>query len=158
MSSVPPLKAIALGLAGIAILQASSWLLTPLWEWLFGAGRDLERFSDVDGSVAATVQLLVFSWLFAAFGEEIAFRIVLMRSVAWLLGDTRVAFALALVVQTVVFGLVHSYQGPAGVAGTMFSGLVFGALVLAGRGSIWPAALAHGGNNTIGILGLYLGA
>ncbi len=154
---ISPLRAVALALVGIAILQASSWLLEPVWERLFGAGRDLGRFSDVAGSLEATARLLFFSWVVAAFGEEIAFRIVLMRSIAWVLGDSRRALGIALVVQTVVFGLIHAYQGPTGIASTMVSGLVFGSLVLAGRGSIWPAVLAHGGNNTIGILRLYAG-
>ena len=157
-AAIHPLRALGLGLAGIAVLQLSGWLLGPIWEALFGAGRNLDRFSNVDGSVAETARLLVFSWLFAAIGEEIAFRIVLMRTMAWLLGDDRRAFAIALVAQAVIFGLVHSYQGPAGIASTTVSGLVFGALVLLGRGSIWPAALAHGGNNSIGIVRLYLGA
>ena len=156
--AIHPLRAIGLGLAGVAVLQASGWLLEPVWEWLFGADRDLDRFSDLGGSAAATAKLLVFSWVFAAFGEEVAFRIVLMRAVAWLLGDTRPAIAIALIVQAVVFGLVHSYQGTTGIVSSAVNGLVFGALVLAGRGSIWPAALAHGGNNTIGIVRLYLGA
>jgi membrane protease YdiL (CAAX protease family) len=30
-------------------------------------------------------------------------------------------------------------------------------VTLLGRGSIWPAAIAHGGNNTIGILAIYYG-
>ncbi len=55
-----------------------------------------------------------------------------------------------------LFGLVHAYQGPAGILGSSVNGLVFGAITLAGRGSIWPAALAHGASNSIGILQLYL--
>jgi membrane protease YdiL (CAAX protease family) len=56
-----------------------------------------------------------------------------------------------------MFGLIHAYQGSAGIAGSTFSGLVFGAVTLAGRRAIWPAAVAHGVNNTIGILQLYRG-
>jgi membrane protease YdiL (CAAX protease family) len=43
------------------------------------------------------------------------------------------------------------------MAGSASSGLVFGVVTLAGRWSIWPAALAHGINNTIGILELSRG-
>ena len=78
-----------------------------------------------------------------------------MRGIAFVLGDSRMAFTIALLVQAVVFGLVHAYQGPAGVIGSTISGLVFGGLTLAARGSIWPAAIAHGLNNTIGIIELY---
>lgn len=56
-----------------------------------------------------------------------------------------------------MFGLIHAYQGPAGIAGSTVSGLVFGTVTIAGRWSIWPAAFAHGTNNTIGIIALYYG-
>jgi len=150
-------KIIALALLGVAALQLSGWLLTPVWEQVFGAGRDLTRFSSVAGSPAALAQLLALNWTVAAFGEELAFRIVLMRGIAYALGDDQKAFAIALVLQAIVFGLVHSYQGPAGIVGTATNGLIYGALTLAARGSIWPAAIAHGLNNSIGILEVYGG-
>ena len=56
-----------------------------------------------------------------------------------------------------MFGLIHAYQGPTGIVSSATSGLVFGAITLVGRWSIWPAAIAHGVNNTIGILSLYRG-
>ena len=155
LGTVRPWIVIALGLLGVAILQLSGSLLTPLWEHIFGSGRDLTRFSDVADSPAALVQLLTLNWTVAAFGEELAFRIVLMRGIAYALGDDRKAFAIALVFQAIVFGLIHSYQGPAGIAGSAINGLIYGALTLAARGSIWPAAIAHGLNNTIGIVEVY---
>jgi len=150
-----PWFGLALVVLGVVALQLSGWLLTPLWEQLFGSGRDLARFSDVAGSREALVKLLLLNWTVAAFGEELAFRIVLMRGIAYALGDTRKALAIALVVQALVFGVVHAYQGPAGISGTMVSGLIFGGLTLAARWSIWPAAIAHGLNNTIGIMEMY---
>lgn len=146
---------IALALLGVAILQLSGSLLAPVWEQVFGSGRDLTRFSNVAGSPGALIQLLVLNWTVAAFGEELAFRIVLMRGIAFALGDGRRAFAVALVLQAIVFGLIHSYQGPAGIAGSAINGLIYGGLTLAARWSIWPAAIAHGLNNTIGILEVY---
>lgn len=65
--------------------------------------------------------------------------------------------AAALLLQAAIFGLIHAYQGPAGIAGATTSGLVFGALTLAARGSIWPAALAHGVNHAIGLIQIYQG-
>ena len=63
----------------------------------------------------------------------------------------------AVVLQALIFGLVHLYQGPAGVAGTTLSGIAFGTITVMARGAIWPAALAHGINNTIGLLTIYHG-
>ena len=155
-SPLQPLRFLALALLGVALLQVAGWSLTPLWEHLFGAGRDLSRFEAVAGSTPELARLLLLSWTVAAFGEELAFRIVLMRGVAYSLGDGRAAYAVALVVQAVIFAAVHAYQGPAGVGGTAVSGLIYGVLTLASRGSIWPAAMAHGINNTIGIVELYV--
>ena len=150
-------RAIGLGVLGIVLLQISAQLLHPMIEAALGSSRDLSRFAGVAGNPEELMRLLVFSWLFAAFGEEIAFRIALMRGLSISFGDDSNARVIALVAQALVFGLVHLYQGPAGVAGTIISGLVFGVVTLLGRGSIWPAAIAHGGNNTIGILAIYYG-
>lgn len=144
-------------LAFIAVSLAGEYL-GPLFADLFGASRDVSRFSDVPGSLEAMAGLLALSWTFAAFGEEIAFRILLMRAVAAGLGDGPVANVLALIVQAAIFGLVHAYQGPAGIAGTFISGLIYGSVVLVCRGAIWPAAIAHGLVNTVGIIQLYLDA
>jgi hypothetical protein len=151
-----PVRHLALAFAAIVALQLLSMVLEPLWASLFGGGRDLGRFADVPGSPGGLVRLLALSWTVAAFGEEIAFRIVLMGGLVFAFGGGRGACVAALVIQALVFGLVHLYQGPAGVAATAINGLVYGGVVLAARGSIWPAAIAHGGANTIGILRLYL--
>lgn len=81
----------------------------------------------------------------------------MLRGIAIALGEGRSAWIIAVLLQAVVFGFVQIYQGPAGAAGATISGLVFGILTVAGRGSIWPAALAHGVNNTIGLTVLYHG-
>jgi len=153
----PGLRQAALAVAAIAALRVFSAALNPWVEELLGGARNLERFSDVEGSEASLMALLATSWTLAAFGEEFAYRIVLMRGIAFALGDSRRGQMFALLLQAAMFGLVHAYQGPAGIAGSTFSGLVFGAVTIAGRWSIWPAAFAHGVNNTIGIVALYRG-
>lgn len=152
------LRFLAIAVVGVALLQLTGYATEALSARAFGETRDLARFSDVAGSPAALMQLMLLSWTLAAFGEELAFRIVLMRGIAYSLGDSRLAFGIAVLAQALVFGLVHAYQGPAGVLGTAVNGLVFGGLTLVARGSIWPAALAHGSSNSIGIVSLYLSA
>ncbi|MCR9259464.1 MAG: CPBP family intramembrane metalloprotease [Pseudomonadaceae bacterium] len=153
--TLKPWNILALALLGIVMLQLSGAWLTPVWDHLFSSERDLTRFSNVSGSPAALAQLLILNWTVAAFGEELAFRIVLMRSIAYALGGDRRAFAIALVLQALVFGCIHAYQGPTGIASSAINGLIYGGLTLAARGSIWPAALAHGLSNTTGIMEVY---
>lgn len=152
-----PLLHLGLAAGAVLVIRVLGMFIDPFWDELFGGGRDLQRFASVAGSPVALFKLLFLNWTLAALGEELAFRIVLMRGLAYALGDSRWGLGLALIVQAVVFGFVHLYQGPAGVIGSALNGLVFGSVVLLARGSIWPAAIAHGASNTIGIVALYLG-
>ncbi len=151
-----PLRYLALAAIGVGLIQLFDLIRDPFVERFVGGTRDLSRFSDIAGSPTALFKLLVLNWTVAAIGEELAFRIVLMRGIAFSLGDSRIAFGIALIVQAILFGVVHAYQGPIGIIGSGINGLIFGGLTLAARGSIWPAAIAHGSSNTIGILSLYL--
>lgn len=151
------IRQIMLAIAAIVVLRLFDIFLSPLIEEFFGAPRNLQRFSDVEGSLGSLIVLLLINWTLAAFGEEFTYRIVLMRGFSFILGDKRNGQIFALLIQAVMFGLIHSYQGSSGIAGSMFSGLVFGIITIASRWSIWPAALAHGINNTIGIVALYQG-
>jgi len=154
----PDLRQLLLTIAAIAILRVYAVILDPLIEDLLGSSRNLERFSDVEGSVTSLIGILIMNWTLAAFGEEFAYRIVLMRGILLIFHDTGKGQIIAVMIQTVIFGLIHAYQGPVGIIGSTFSGLVFGAVTIAGRWSIWPAAIAHGTNNTFGILALYYGS
>ncbi len=152
---------VVLATIGVGVLQAYAaygypYVAGALEHYgLAGADRAGERFGSAQGSVRDALTLLAFSWSFAALGEEIAFRIVLLRGLIAGLGGGALATFVAIVVQAVVFGLVHFYKGGPGMASSMISGLVFATLVVAARGAIWPAFLAHGVNNTIGIWRLY---
>jgi membrane protease YdiL (CAAX protease family) len=55
---------------------------------------------------------------------------------------------LSLVLCSAAFALCHAYQGPLGVLGTAWWGLVFGAFFLVVR-RVWPLALAHAVNNFV---------
>ncbi len=154
----PHWRHVALALAAVAFLQAVAPVMEPLFEDMLGSERNLGRFADVRGSLPRLLAVLALSWTFAAFGEEIAFRIVLLGGLHSLFPDSRTATGLAVVLQAAVFGLVHLYQGPAGIAGATVSGLVYGTITVLARGLIWPAAFAHGINNTIGLLMIYHGA
>jgi len=151
------LKHITLAVTAIIVLRVFAYILNPIIEELVGGPRNLERFSGVEGSAMSFGVLLLTNWTLAAFGEEFAYRILLMRGLSYIFGDSRKAQVAAFILQSIMFGFIHAYQGPTGIVGSAFSGLVFSAVTLIGRWSIWPAALAHGTNNTIGIISLYLG-
>lgn len=74
----------------------------------------------------------------AGFSEELLFRLVLPLLLAGLLHHALPAFVIA----TVVFGLMHLYQGITGVVATTLMGAVFACLYL-WTGSLWITMAVH---------------
>jgi membrane protease YdiL (CAAX protease family) len=58
---------------------------------------------------------------------------------------------LAFVIATILFGLVHFYQGVAGVLMTTLVGVVFACLYL-WTGSLWITMAAHAGLDLFGLV------
>lgn len=88
--------------------------------------------------------------LAAGFGEEIAFRGYALAAFTLALGHEWGAVAFT----SAIFGLLHAYQGPLGMARTALLGVVLAASVLL-CGSLWPAIAAHVALDLLG--GMVLG-
>ncbi len=122
---------------------------------------------------------LVIVWTLAAFGEELVHRGYLMNrvaelagarnmaelaggsgmaelaggsSMAELAGGSSLAWAVSLVVVSVLFGVAHLYQGISGVVTNIAAGLVYGALYLSSGRTLWAPIIAHGVYDTLAFL------
>jgi CAAX protease family protein len=109
-----------------------------------------DRHPRAGRGVARTAQ-----WTVAAFGEEIVYRGYIPTRITDVVGRTGAGLAAAAVGSSLLFGLAHTEQGVIGVAVTFLDGLFFTAVRLRYR-SLWAAILAHGFNNTIGLVALFL--
>jgi membrane protease YdiL (CAAX protease family) len=99
---------------------------------------------------------LIIAWTSAGFGEEMLFRGFFLTRLEGLLGKTRLALMLAVVLQAMLFGLSHYKQGPSGILVTGMIGLVFGTFYARGR-NLWPLIIAHGLMDAVSLVGLYAG-
>jgi len=90
--------------------------------------------------------LLAISCAAVGLQEEIIYRGYLLPRLARLTGSD----GAGLLIGTLIFALVHIYQGPHGVIHAAWFGLATGALFLVIR-RIWPLALAHGLGNFLAI-------
>lgn len=126
---------------------------------LTGAGPNKapELFKTIEGNLPLFVFLLPVTWLFAGFGEEVFYRGYLMTRFAQFMGETRIAWIIALFMQAALFGAAHWYQGPTGIVGTAIIGLITGAATLIWGRNLWPAIIAHALIDTLGFTLLYLG-
>jgi membrane protease YdiL (CAAX protease family) len=109
-----------------------------------GFRRNLTRFKDVEGNLPLAVLGFFYAFIGAGFYEEFTFRGFLMQGVAMFFGASRGAWIVACIVQGALFGMVHAYQNPFGIAITGTLGVLMGLLVLAFGRNLWPVIIAHG--------------
>jgi membrane protease YdiL (CAAX protease family) len=101
------------------------------------------------------VGLLVLSWTLAAVGEELAYRGYLQTRMRELFGSGRTGLVFAVLVSSLLFGLAHSEQGMVGVIAITLDAVAF-SVVRYRYKTLWASVLAHGFNNTIGLIAFFV--
>ncbi len=109
-----------------------------------GFRRDLSRFKAVQGNIELASYAVLYALIGAGFYEEFIFRGFLFQGLAMLFGGSRTAWIIACMVQGILFGLVHSYQNPLGIAITSALGMAMGFIVLASGRNLWLVIIGHG--------------
>jgi membrane protease YdiL (CAAX protease family) len=99
----------------------------------------------------------VIIWTFAAFGEEIGYRVYLLTRAADAWGRSKAAYWAGVLIVSVLFGYGHYYKGPSGIVDSGMAGVILGAAyVLSGR-NLWVCILAHGFIDTFGVMAAFFG-
>ena len=120
------------------------------------AAVDLSRFAVLHQNVTMLVVSLISVWVTAAFFEEIVYRGFLLDRLLTISGPGRISAVLMSLLQAVLFGLLHIYQGPLGVVTTGLVGFVFGLFYIAQQRNLWALILVHGTIDTINVVQFYL--
>jgi membrane protease YdiL (CAAX protease family) len=142
-----------LGYALLAYLAAiaSTLLATRVLGW---PPMQTARLATIAGNPLVLAGWLAIAWTTAAFGEEVLYRGFLLDRLRALLGTSRAAAGVAVLLQAVAFGFSHAYQGATGILVSGTLGLVFGLLYLRAK-SLWPLVIAHGLIDTVGLVAMY---
>lgn len=154
-------RAFAVAALATLALLVLGYVLRPPVEALTGVAPDLERFDVLRGNVTVLIGGLLVVWTIAAFGEEMLLRGLLMNYLRELMPDRepsdRVAWIVALLLTSIVSGLLHAYQGATGMILTGVIAVGFGLVYLASGRNLWAPILTHGFYDTIGFLFVFLG-
>jgi membrane protease YdiL (CAAX protease family) len=147
---------IALAAAATRILL-SSLVIDPLTAHFWPAPKGPSGFEEITGHAMVALRWLFLVWTFAAFGEEISYRGYLVTRAADVGGRSNVAYWIAVVAVSVLFGYGHYYKGPSGIVDSGMAGLVLGATYLLSGRNLWVCILAHGFIDTFGVVALFFG-
>lgn len=130
-------------------------LFLPVLEHLTGQRQDVSQFAPLKGNLALLLLLLLASWTLGAFGEELAFRGYLQTRMREVLRAGTGGLILAVLLSSVLFGLAHTEQGLIGIVVVTLDGAFFSVLRYRYQ-TLWAAVLAHGFNNTIGVVAYFI--
>lgn len=100
--------------------------------------------------------LITVVWVGAALGEELLMRGFLLNRLSDFIGRSKPAWIASLMIHSIIFGMLHIYQGLAGIITTTFIAFVFGTIYLIAKKRLFPVILAHLLINTITLTAFYL--
>ena len=126
-------------------------LTLPILNHLTGQRQNLNQFAGLQGNLAMLLIFLALTWTLAAVGEETVYRGYIPTRIGEVFGQQRAGIVLGVAVSSALFALAHTEQGMIGVIVTFLDALFFSALRWRFR-TLWAAVLAHGFNNTIGLV------
>ncbi|HST30974.1 MAG TPA: type II CAAX endopeptidase family protein [Chthoniobacterales bacterium] len=154
----PLLKLLVFGIVvGIAMEALELFVTQPLLTKILGQGPDLHELQRLIGNTQLLILGIVLAWLLAAFGEELVYRGYLTNRLAELFGASKAGWIAAAVLITLLFGLAHFPQGPTGIIENVIDGAILAAIYFATGRNLWAPIIAHGIQDTVDVLLIYLG-
>jgi len=155
----PLLKLFFIGvLVGIGMEALELFATQPLLTKLLNKGPDLDEFRRLIGNTQLLIIGIVLAWVLAAFGEETVWRGYLLNRGADLFGRSTVGWTASAIVASLLFGLAHFPQGPTGVIENIIDGAILAAVYFATNRNLLAPIIAHGIQDTVDVLLIYLGA
>ena len=95
-------------------------------------------------------------YIVSSFGEEVIYIAFLINRISELGQGTGNSIIIAVIVSSVIFGLVHYDWGPMGIVQTGFIGLALGICYIKLKKRLWVLILAHAYMDTILMVEMYL--
>jgi len=151
-------QTILLGIGvGIVYDALDIFAFLPAIHRLTGQAVQLEQFGELHGKFGTLLLLLLLTWVFGAFVEEMAYRGYALNRIADLFGRSRAAFVVSAIIVSSLFGLAHAKQGISGVLDNVAAGLLFTVLYFVSGRNLWLPIIVHGVVDTTSLVLLYFG-
>ena len=116
---------------------------------------DMSKYDYLRGNLTMTIIALGSVYIVSSFAEEVIYRGFLITRIRELTHDGKLASCVAVLFSSLVFGLIHSDWGLAGMVQASCMGLALGtSYLLVGR-NLWVLILAHAYLDTILVLQMY---
>ena len=144
-------------LLGTGIFLFYYYIMVPSVTYITGQPIDFSVFEPYKGNLSGILNLLLFMWVAAAFGEEIVFRGYLMRQFTKFFGSSKISLVINILLFGFIFGWVHAYQGITGQIVAGITGMLLAIMFHIRKNDLWFNVAVHGFVDSVAFLFIYYG-
>ena len=119
-------------------------------------GSNLSGYHYLKDNIGMLLLTLGGVYIVSSFGEEVIYRAFLINRISEIGQETKKATIIAVILSSIIFGLIHYDWGPMGIVQTGFMGLALGICYVKLKKRLWILILAHAYMDTILMLQVYL--
>jgi len=154
----PLTKILLIGfVVGIGMEALELFATQPLLTKLLHQGPDLHELQRLVGNTQLLILGVFLAWILAAFAEETVCRGYLLNRFTDFFGRSTSGWIVSAVVVTLLFGLAHFPQGPTGILENIIDGAILAAVYFATNRNLLAPIIAHGIQDTVDVVLIYLG-
>jgi hypothetical protein len=145
------LLVLVLALAGFIIGSIIMANITGIPE-----GANMTGYDYLKDNFGMLLLTLAGVYIVSSFGEEVIYRGFLITRISQIGNDSKKATIIAIILSSIIFGLIHYSWGPMGMVQTGFMGLALGICYIKLKRRLWILILAHAYMDTILIIQMYM--
>ncbi|HEX2629306.1 MAG TPA: type II CAAX endopeptidase family protein [Chitinophagaceae bacterium] len=128
----------------IAVEIVMDFVVQPLVNKITGETVDYSTFNRLAHQTPKYFKYLLYTWISAAFGEEILFRGFVFRQLNIVMHGVKGKTIIIAILSSLLFALPHYYMGPGGLIITFLFGLAFSIIYIRSGYNLWLTILLHG--------------
>ena len=117
---------------------------------------NMSGYDYLKDNVLMLMVTLAGVYIVSSFGEEVIYRGFLINRIKEIAPDSKAIVSIAIILSSVIFGLIHYEWGPMGMVQTGFMGLGLAICYVKLKKRLWIIVLAHAYMDTILIIQMYL--
>ena len=119
-------------------------------------GANLTGYDYLKDNIGMLLLTLAGVYIVSSFGEEVIYRGFLITRISQIGTDSRKAITIAIILSSIIFGLIHYSWGPMGMVQTGFMGLALGICYIKLKRRLWILILAHAYMDSILMIKMYM--
>lgn len=118
---------------------------------------DMSGYNYIQGNLPMLILAIVAVFIASSFGEEVIYRGFLITRISEIGGSSKKWIWTAVLLSSIIFGLVHFNWGLMGIGQTFFMGLALAISYIVLDRNLWVLVFAHAYMDAILMVRMYLG-